>query len=337
MDICCSTTPRYGRSEHWLRLRPRARAASNAALTAYILNRLALTVPVLLGVSLLVFAMSHLVPGDPVAVMLGERATAEDVTRLRAQLGLDRPLYIQYLDFVGRAVRGDLGTSIRTGRPVLQEIGEQFPSTLALTLSAICLAGALGVLTGTVAATTKGGPIDGLVMGFVLLGLSTPTFFSGLVLIIVFSLYLNWLPVATGSGIAPLVLPSVALALPAAAVLARITRGSLLEELNKEYVRTAMAKGLPRPRIVVTHIWKNAFVPVITIIGLQFGGLMAGAVIVESVFARPGLGRYTVGAINARDFPQIQGTVLVVASVYVLVNLLVDVLYAAIDPRIRYR
>jgi peptide/nickel transport system permease protein len=306
-------------------------------LTAYIVNRLALTVPVLVGVSLLVFAMSHLVPGDPVAVMLGERATAEDVARLRSQLGLDRPLYIQYLDFVGRALRGDLGTSIRTGRPVLVEIGEQFPSTLALTLAAVCLAGVAGVLAGTAAAMMRGGPFDGLLMGFVLLGVSTPTFFSGLLLIIVFSLYLNWLPVATGSGIAPLVLPSIALALPAAAVLARITRSSLLEELGKDYVRTAMAKGLRRTHIMVGHIWKNAFVPVVTIIGLQFGGLMAGAVIVELVFARPGLGRYTVGAINARDFPQIQGTVLVVASMYVLVNLVVDVVYAAIDPRIRYR
>jgi peptide/nickel transport system permease protein len=306
-------------------------------LTAYIANRLALTVPVLLGVSLLVFAMSHLVPGDPVAVMLGERATSEDMARLRSQLGLDRPLVIQYLDFLGRAVRGDLGTSIRTGRPVLQEIGEQFPATLALTVSATFLAAAAGVLAGTAAATQRRGPLDGVLMGFVLLGVSTPTFFSGLLLIIVFSLYLNWLPVATGSGIAPLVLPSVALALPAAAVLARITRSSLLEELGKDYVRTATAKGLRQASIIAKHVWKNALIPVVTILGLQFGGLMAGAVIVESVFARPGLGRYTIGAINARDFPQIQGTVLVVATVYVLVNLVVDVLYASIDPRIRYR
>ena len=306
-------------------------------MTAYVVNRLALTVPVLIGVSLLVFAMSHLVPGDPVAVMLGERATSEDMARLRSQLGLDRPLYIQYLDFVSRAVRGDLGTSIRTGRPVLQEIGEQFPATLTLTLAATFLAGIAGVLAGTAAATARGGPFDGVLMAFVLLGVSTPTFFSGLLLIIIFSLYLNWLPVATGSGIAPLILPSVALAAPAAAVLARITRSGLLEELGKDYVRTATAKGLQRHRIIIQHVWKNALIPVVTILGLQFGGLMAGAVIVESVFARPGLGRYTVGAINARDFPQIQGTVLVVATMYVLVNLVVDVLYAALDPRIKYR
>ena len=306
-------------------------------MTAYVINRVALTLPVLVGVSILVFAMSHLVPGDPVSVMLGERATAADVARLRSQLGLDRPLYIQYVDFATRAIQGDLGTSIRTGRPVLQEIAEQFPATLTLTIAASCIAAVVGVLVGTLAATGRGGALDGLLMGAVLLGLSTPTFFSGLLLIIVFALYLNWLPVATGTGIAPLVLPSVALALPAAAVLARVTRSSLLEELGKDYVRTALAKGLRRPDVVVRHIWKNAFIPVLTIIGLQFGGLMAGAVIVESVFARQGLGRYTIGAINSRDFPQIQGTVLVVASVYVLVNLVVDLLYAALDPRIRYR
>ena len=306
-------------------------------MTAYLLKRLALTVPVLVGVSILVFAMSHLVPGDPVAVMLGERATSEDMARLRSQLGLDRPLYVQYLDFVGRAVRGDLGTSIRTGRPVLLEIGEQFPATVTLTLAATLLAGVFGVLAGTAAATRRRGALDGLLMSFVLLGVSTPTFFSGLLLIIVFSVYLNWLPVATGSGIAPLVLPSVTLALPAVAVLARVTRSSLLEELGKDYVRTAAAKGLRRPTVIARHVWKNALIPVVTILGLQFGGLMAGAVIVESVFARQGLGRYTVNAINARDFPQIQGTVLVVAVVYVLVNLLVDMLYAALDPRIKYR
>jgi peptide/nickel transport system permease protein len=306
-------------------------------LAAYVLKRLALAVPALFGVSLLVFSMSHLVPGDPVAIMLGERATSTDMARLRAQLGLDRPLYVQYLDFVGRALHGDLGTSIRTGRPVLQEIAEQFPATLVLTLAAVFLAAVVGVLTGTVAATSGRRLIGGAVMAFVLLGISTPTFFSGLLLIIVFSLYLNWLPVATGGGLAPLVLPSAALAAPAAAVLARVTRSSLLEELRKDYVRTAFAKGLRLDGVVVRHVWKNAMIPVVTILGLQFGGLMAGAVIVESVFARQGLGRYTVNAINARDFPQIQGTVLVVAVAYLFVNLLVDVFYAALDPRIKYR
>lgn len=293
--------------------------------------------PALVGVSLVVFSMSHLVPGDPVAIMLGERATSTDMARLRSQLGLDRPLYVQYGDFVARAVRGDLGTSIRTGRPVLQEIAEQFPATLALTLAAVILAAGVGVLAGTVSATSPQPLIGGAIMLLVLLGISTPTFFTGLLLIIVFSLYLNWLPVATGTGLAPLVLPSIALAAPAAAVLARVTRSSMLEELGKDYVRTAHAKGLRLEAVVVRHVWKNAMIPIVTILGLQFGGLLAGTVIVESVFARPGLGRYTVNAINARDFPQIQGTVLMVAVAYLLVNLLVDVLYASLDPRIKYR
>jgi ABC-type dipeptide/oligopeptide/nickel transport system permease component len=304
---------------------------------AYILKRVALAVPALIGVSILVFSMSHLVPGDPVAIMLGERATSADMARLRSQLGLDRPLYIQYADFVGRAVRGDLGTSIRTGRPVLQEIAEQFPATLVLTLSAVVLAAGVGVLAGTLSATSRRPLIGGAVMTLVLLGISTPTFFSGLMLIIVFSLYLNWLPVSAGTGLAPLVLPSIALAAPAAAVLARVTRSSMLEELRKDYVRTAHAKGLQAGSVVVHHVWKNVMIPIVTILGLQFGGLMAGAVIVESVFARPGLGRYTVNAINARDFPQIQGTVLMVAVAYLAVNLLVDVLYASLDPRIKYQ
>ena len=206
-----------------------------------------------------------------------------------------------------------------------------------MTLAAIVIAAIAGILAGTLSSTSSQQLIGGAVMVLVLLGISTPTFFSGLLLIIVFSLYLNWLPVATGTGLAPLVLPSVALAAPAAAVLARVTRSSMLEELRKDYVRTAYAKGLRLEGVVVRHVWKNAMIPIVTILGLQFGGLMAGAVIVESVFARPGLGRYTVNAINARDFPQIQGTVLVVAVAYLLVNLLVDVLYAALDPRVKYQ
>jgi ABC-type dipeptide/oligopeptide/nickel transport system permease component len=306
-------------------------------MIGYLASRLAQTLPVLLAVSILVFGMSHLVPGDPTSVMLGDRATSADVARLHAELGLDRPLPAQYLDFLGHSVRGDLGTSIRTGRPVLEEISEQLPATLTLTVSASVLAALVGVLAGTSAALRRGGLVDRLLTGLVLVGTSMPTFFSGLLLITVFSLDLNWLPVATGAGLAPLVLPSVALALPAAAVVARITRSSVLEELSVDYMRTALAKGLRRRTTLVHHLCKNAFIPVVTILGLQFGGLMAGAVIVESVFARPGLGRYTIGAINARDFPQIQGTVLVVAVIYVFVNLCVDVICAALNPRLRHR
>ena len=303
----------------------------------YILKRIVQLVPVLFGISLLTFSMVHLVPGDPVAVMLGNQATAANVARLRHDFGFDRPLYVQYVDYVSHAVRGDLGTSIRSRQPVLHEIRLYLPSTLRLTLAAVCLATLVGVIVGMLAATAKHKIFDFLTMGMVLTGISVPTFFSGMVMILVFSLWLNWLPVSSGSGFKPIILPAITLAAPAAAVLARITRSSMLEELRKDYVRTAFSKGLRERTVMVTHVLKNALIPVITIIGLQFGGLMAGAVIVESVFARPGLGRFAVTSISARDFPQIQGIVLVAAVIYVLVNLLVDVLYGLIDPRIKYR
>jgi peptide/nickel transport system permease protein len=306
-------------------------------VAVYILKRLVQMVPVLFGISVLTFSMVHLVPGDPVAVMLGNQATAENVARLRHDFGFDRPLYVQYVDYVSHAVRGDLGTSIKSRQPVWHEIELYLPSTLRLTLAAVCLATVVGVVVGMLAATAKHKIFDFLTMGMVLTGISVPTFFSGMVLILVFSLWLNWLPVSSGSGIKPIILPAITLAAPAAAVLARITRSSVLEELRKDYVRTAMSKGLRERTVMTTHVLKNALIPVITIIGLQFGGLMAGAVIVESVFARPGLGRFAVTSINARDFPQIQGIVLVAAVIYVMVNLVVDILYGLIDPRIKYR
>jgi ABC-type dipeptide/oligopeptide/nickel transport system permease component len=303
----------------------------------FILKRIAQLVPVLIGITLLTFAMTHLVPGDPVAVMLGTQASGADIDRVRHQLGLDRPLYVQYADFVWNALQGDLGTSIRSRQPVLSEIRQYLPSTLQLTAAAVLIATIVGVSAGMLAATAKHKVFDFLTMALVLVGISTPTFFSSLVLILVFSLKLDILPVTSGSGIKPLILPAVALAAPAAAVLARITRSSLLEELRKDYVRTAYAKGLRERTVMTIHVLKNALIPLVTIIGLQFGGLMAGAVIVESVFARPGLGRFAVTSISARDLPQIQGIVLVAAVIYVGVNLIVDILYGFIDPRIKYR
>jgi peptide/nickel transport system permease protein len=303
----------------------------------YILKRIAQLIPVLIGITILTFSMTHLVPGDPVAIMLDTSASGEDVERIRRQLGLDRPLHIQYVDFLWNAARGDLGTSIRSRQPVLSEIWRYLPSTLQLTAAAVLIATLVGVSAGILAATTKSKVFDSMTMGLVLVGVSTPTFFSSLILILIFSLKLDLLPVATGSGIKPLILPAVALAAPAAAVLARITRSSLIEEMRKDYVRTALSKGLRERSVILVHVLKNALIPVITIIGLQFGGLMAGAVIVESVFGRPGLGRFAVTSINARDLPQIQGIVLVAALIYVGVNLIVDILYGFIDPRIKYR
>lgn len=300
----------------------------------FLLRRLPSAVPVVLGVTLLAFSMSHLTPGDPVRIMLGERATAEDIARLRAQLGLDRPLPEQYLRYISRVVVGDLGTSIRSGQPVAREIGDRIGSTAVLTGAAMLVAMVLGVGLGLLAAVSRSPGLETLVMSFALLGISMPTFWSGLLLIMLFSLALEWLPV-TGTGLSGLVLPAVTLALPAAAVLARMTRSALLEVLGQDYVKTAQSKGL-RPRmVVVKHALRNAFIPILTIVGLQFGGLMAGSVIVESVFARPGLGRFAVNAILARDFPQIQGIVLVAGLIYVVVNLVVDLLYGVLDPRIQ--
>ncbi len=305
-------------------------------MTAYIIRRALAVIPVLLGVSVIAFLMSHLVPGDPVTIMLGERATAEDAARLRGELGLDDPLYVQYGRYVGGAVRGDLGESIRSGQPVLREIRDRFPSTLILTSTALVAAVVVGVTLGVAAAASGRAATDAGIMAFALLGISMPTFWSGILLILLFGLKLGWLPIA-GGGPKSLVLPTIALAAPAAAVLARMTRSTMLEVLHQDFVRTARAKGLRERPVVLGHVLKNALIPVVTIIGLQFGGLLAGSVIVEAVFSRPGLGRYTVTAIQARDFPQIQAIVLVVAAIYVFVNLAVDLLYAVFDPRIRYR
>lgn len=305
-------------------------------MTAYILRRLALMIPVLIGVSILTFLMSHLVPGDPVAVMLGNSATAESEARLRQQLGLDDPLYVQYYHFVRNALHGDLGTSIRSGQPVLTEITDRVGSTVQLTLAAMVIAIVFGVGLGVLAAASGRRATDAGIMSLALLGISMPTFWSGILLILLFGLKLHWLPIA-GTGPKALILPAITLAAPAMAVLARMTRSTMLEVLNQDFVRTARAKGLREQLVIGRHVLKNALIPVVTIIGLQFGGLLTGAVIVESVFSRPGLGRYAVTAIESRDFPQIQGIVLMAAVVYVVVNLLVDLIYAALDPRIRYR
>jgi ABC-type dipeptide/oligopeptide/nickel transport system permease component len=305
-------------------------------VAAYALQRILLVIPVLFGVSIAAFMMSHLVPGDPVSVMLGEQATAADVARLREELGLNDPIYVQYGRYLSNAVRGDFGTSIRSGQPVLEEIMTRVPSTLVLTLCAVATAAVVGMTLGILAAISKRPGVDAGIMGFAMIGISMPSFWSGILLILLFGLKLGWLPIA-GQGWKALILPTVTLAAPAAAVLARMTRSSILEVLGQDYVRTARAKGLRDRLVVLRHVLRNALVPVITIIGLQFGALLGGAVIVESVFSRPGLGRYTVTAIQQRDFPQIQGIVLFAAAAYVFVNLAVDLLYAVIDPRIRYR
>ncbi|HKX17103.1 MAG TPA: nickel ABC transporter permease [bacterium] len=305
-------------------------------MLAFILRRLGAVIPVLLAVSVLVFLMSHLTPGDPATIMLGENASAADVERLRHQLGLDRPLPVQYGRYLAGVLHGDLGQSIRSGRPVALEIWDRFPPTLQLTLAAMAIATVTGILLGALAATSRTGVADALLMGTSLLGISMPSFWLGLLLILFFGLLLHWLPIAGEGDWRALVLPAVTLGAQAAAVLARLTRASLLDVLPSDFVRTARAKGLAGVRVLFRHALRNALIPVVTVMGLQFGALLGGAVIVESVFARSGLGRFAVAAVQSRDFPVIQGIVLFAAAVYALVNISVDVAYLVLDPRITY-
>jgi peptide/nickel transport system permease protein len=306
-------------------------------MLTWILRRILAVVPVLFGVTLAVFSMLFLVPGDPVKMMLAEFVTNPDqVAQMRAQLHLDEPILKQYGRFVANAARGDLGISIRSRRPVTTEIGENVASTAQLAAAAMAVAVAVGVPLGLVAALSRNSWLDVASMGTALLGVSMPSFWLGLLLIFVFSLHLAWFPATGGGDLAHLVLPAITLGTIAAAIIARLTRSSMLEVLGQDYVRTARAKGLGGLSVVARHALKNALIPIITIFGLQFGNLLAGAVIVETVFSRPGLGRLIVGGILSKDFPLVQGTVLFVATVYVLINLLVDVAYAYADPRIRF-
>jgi ABC-type dipeptide/oligopeptide/nickel transport system permease component len=302
----------------------------------YVGRRILSVVPVLFGVTLAVFSMLFLVPGDPVKIMLAEFVTTPDqIAQMRAQLHLDEPVLKQYGRFVGNALRGDLGVSIRSRRPVAAEITENIGSTGQLALASMLVAIGLGVPLGLVAALGRNSWLDVAAMVVALLGVAMPSFWLGFLLIFVFSLHLGWLPATGGGDLLHLVMPAVALGMIAAAIIARLTRSSMLEVLGQDYVRTARAKGLGSGSVIVRHALRNALIPVVTVFGLQFGNLLAGAVIVETVFSRPGLGRLIVGGILAKDFPLVQGTVLFVAAAYVLINVVVDVAYAYVDPRIR--
>jgi ABC-type dipeptide/oligopeptide/nickel transport system permease component len=299
-------------------------------------RRILAVVPVLFGVTLAVFSMLFLVPGDPVKIMLAEFVTTPDqIAQMRAQLHLDEPVLKQYGRFVTNALRGDLGVSIRSRRPVAAEITENIGSTGQLALASMLVAIGLGVPLGLLAALGRNSWLDVAAMVVALLGVAMPSFWLGFLLIFVFSLHLGWLPATGGGDLLHLVMPAVALGMIAAAIIARLTRSSMLEVLGQDYVRTARAKGLGSGSVTVRHALRNALIPVVTVFGLQFGNLLAGAVIVETVFSRPGLGRLIVGGILAKDFPLVQGTVLFVAAAYVLINVVVDVAYAYVDPRIR--
>lgn len=306
-------------------------------MTRYITARLLAILPVVFGVTVAVFSMLYLIPGDPVKMMLSEFVTSpEQIARMRAQLHLNEPFAQQYGRFLWGAVHGDLGTSIRDRRAVTAEILEVLPQTVQLAAAALAFSSVLGVTLGVVAAIRQNSWWDVGSMVLALVGVSLPSFWLGLLLIFVFSLHLGWLPATGGGGGLHLLMPAFALGLGAAAIIARLTRSSMLDILRMEYINTARAKGLAGPTVVLRHGLLNALIPIITIFGLQFGSLLAGTVIIETVFGRPGIGRLVVSAILNKDFPLVQGVVLFVAVGYVLINLMVDVIYAVVDPRIRY-
>ena len=320
-------------------------AVGGGGLPAYALRRLFLAVPVLFGVSVLVFAVLHLAPGDPAAIMLGAQATKEDVVRLHRDLGLDQPLVIQYVRWMGHVLQGDLGRSIPLGRAVLPEVLLRFKATLVLTAGALLIAILLGLAAGIVSAVKQYTWLDRISMGVAVTGVSLPVFWTGIMLILLFALQLRWFPSSGmsspyGSGVADvlwhLVLPAVTLGTASAAALARLTRSSVLEIIRQDYVRSARAKGLAERAVIARHVLKNAINPIITVLGLQVGFLLGGAILTETVFSWPGLGSMMVRAIQARDYPLVQGGVLLIATSFVLVNLIVDLLYAVFDPRIRY-
>jgi peptide/nickel transport system permease protein len=306
------------------------------AVLRFLVRRLLLTVPVLLGVATLVFALIHLVPGDPAQAMLGEGAAPDDIAELRARLGLDRPLPVQYGVFMHGLVRGDLGQSFRTGQPVLTMVLERVPATAELALASMVVAVLVALPLGIAAAVWRGTAVDYSAMTLSLAGISLPNFWLGPLLAIVFAVTLGWLPVSGRGGLEHLVLPALTLGTGLAAILARMTRASLLDELQELYVRAARARGASRARALLVHALGNSLIPVVTIIGLQFGAVLTGAVITETIFAWPGIGRLLVQSIGFRDYPMIQGCILLIAVTYVAVNLLTDVLYGVLDPRIRY-
>lgn len=307
-------------------------------MSKYLVSRLISTIPTIVAISILVFSMLHFVPGDPVRAMFIESGgvSQAQIDQVRELLGLDLPVHVQYWKWVTRAMRGDLGESIITRQSVAELIRLNFPSTLQLTLAGVALAAVVGIALGVVAAVWHNTWIDNVTMVLATFSVSMPSFWLGLLLIYTFSIRLRWVPVTSGSDLKRLALPAIALGLRSAAVIARLVRTSLLETMQEDYVRTARAKGLGERAVIMSHALRNALIPLVTVMGLQFGWLLGGAVITEQVFARRGLGKLMVAALQARDFPMAQGTILFAGLLYVLVNLGVDVLYAYVDPRIRY-
>lgn len=302
----------------------------------YLLKRTLLAVPVLIGVSIVVFGMVRLIPGDPAQIMAGQAATEEVVREIREGLGLDRPIPVQYLYFLRSAITGDLGRSLFSGVPVSEELGQRFPRTVRLALASIVVAALIGIPAGILSATRQHSWVDSVVMIVALAGLSIPVFWLGLNLILLFSVRLDWFPAFGHETWRHLVLPAIALGTASAAIIARMTRSAMLEVLRQDYVRTARAKGLAERVVVNHHALRNALILIVTVVGLQLGTLLSGAVLTETVFSWPGIGKLLVDSVLARDYPVIQGAVLLIAATFVLLNVVVDATYAALDPRIRY-
>jgi len=303
---------------------------------SFLVRRILLTVPVLLGVATLVFSLIHLIPGDPVQSMLGEGASPESVNELRTRLGLDRPLYVQYLSFLKGVAHGNLGTSLRTSEPVTSAISDRMPATFELAAAAMLVAVVIAIPLGVLAAARVGTIVDHLATTLALIGISMPNFWLGPLLALVFAVELGWLPVSGRGTLAQLVLPAVTLGAPLAAVLARTTRASVIDELRELYVLAARARGVSRVRAVLKHAFRNSLIPIVTVLGLQLGAVLTGAVITETIFAWPGVGRLLIQSIGFRDYPLVQGCILLIALTYVSMNLLTDLAYGLLDPRIRY-
>jgi ABC-type dipeptide/oligopeptide/nickel transport system permease component len=306
-------------------------------VTAFIVRRLLLAIPTLFGVLVVAFLLLYVAPGDPVMAMVGERADEETIARLRRELRLDEPIYKQFGHYVGGVVRGDLGRSYITNRPIQQDIRERFPKTLQLAGAAMLLAAVVGITLGILSAWRPGGLIDRFALGLAYLGVSFPVFWVGLLLILLFAVTLRWLPPSGFGGWEYLILPALALGMRSIAFLARMTRSAMLEALGSDFVRTARAKGLTERTVIARHALRNALIPIITVLGLDFGSYLTGSILTETIFSWPGLGRYVVNAIARRDLPAIQGSVLFLSAVFVMVNLITDLAYAKADPRVSYR
>lgn len=305
-------------------------------MTSFVLRRLLLAIPTLFGVLVVAFLLLYVAPGDPVQSMVGERADPETIARLRAQLRLDDPLLSRFGHYTASVVRGDLGNSYITNRPITRDIRERFPKTLQLAGAAMLLATFVGITLGVLSARRPGGWVDRLSLGMAYLGVSFPVFWVGLLLILLFAVTLRWLPPSGYGSLRFLVLPALTLGMRSIAFLARMTRSAMLESLGADYVRTARSKGLSEWAVTVRHALRNAMIPVITVLGLDFGAYLTGSILTETVFSWPGIGRYVVNAIARRDLPAIQGTVLFLSAVFVLVNLITDLAYAKADPRVSY-